>query len=115
MEPVPVTGLAANFSPMLRMAPPPLGNDMEGGANGEAPASPPPPSELVPRWDAGMDCFESSRPAIEFSLAMRSTVYVIRVTAYTKFSESEDHGAHLRIKGELIEDANRFTFLQEMS
>ena len=26
IEPVPVTGLAANFSPMLRMAPPPLGN-----------------------------------------------------------------------------------------
>ena len=32
MEPVPVTGLAANFSPMPRMAPPPLGNEMEGAA-----------------------------------------------------------------------------------
>jgi hypothetical protein len=27
---VPVTGLAANFSPMPRMAPPPLGSDIEG-------------------------------------------------------------------------------------
>src|SRR3990170_3296779 len=32
MEPVPVTGLAANFSPMPRMAPPPLGREMEGAA-----------------------------------------------------------------------------------
>src|SRR5438477_11463497 len=31
MEPVPVTGLAANFSPMPRIAPPPLGRDIEGG------------------------------------------------------------------------------------
>src|SRR6266699_6980111 len=31
MEPVPVTGLAANFSPMPRIAPPPLGRDMDGG------------------------------------------------------------------------------------
>src|SRR5829696_6226057 len=30
-EPVPVTGLAENFSPIPRMAPPPLGNDMVGG------------------------------------------------------------------------------------
>ncbi len=29
-EPVPVTGLAANFSPMPWMAPPPLGNEMDG-------------------------------------------------------------------------------------
>src|SRR6266702_5962875 len=31
MEPVPVTGLAANFSPMPRMAPPPFGSE-RGGA-----------------------------------------------------------------------------------
>ena len=31
MEPVPVTGLAANFSPMPRIAPPPLGSAMAGG------------------------------------------------------------------------------------
>src|SRR5215207_9693576 len=30
MEPVPVTGLAANFSPMPRIAPPPLGKEIEG-------------------------------------------------------------------------------------
>src|SRR5258708_11174256 len=29
-DPVPVTGLAANFSPMPRMAPPPLGSEREG-------------------------------------------------------------------------------------
>ncbi len=31
MEPVPVTGFAANFSPMPRMDPPPLGIEMAGG------------------------------------------------------------------------------------
>ena len=31
IEPVPVTGLAANFSPMPRIAPPPLGNEIAGG------------------------------------------------------------------------------------
>lgn len=30
IEPVPVTGFAANFSPMPRMAPPPLGRFMDG-------------------------------------------------------------------------------------
>src|SRR6266480_7027838 len=30
MEPVPVTGLAANFSPMPRIAPPPLGKEIVG-------------------------------------------------------------------------------------
>lgn len=30
MEPVPVMGFAANFSPMPRMAPPPLGKEIEG-------------------------------------------------------------------------------------
>src|SRR5215204_3511563 len=30
IEPVPVTGLAENFSPMPRMAPPPLGSDIAG-------------------------------------------------------------------------------------
>src|SRR5437588_7148875 len=37
MDPVPVTGLAANFSPMPRMAPPPLGRDIEGGEPGAFP------------------------------------------------------------------------------
>lgn len=32
MEPVPVTGLAANFSPMPRMALPPLESEMAGVA-----------------------------------------------------------------------------------
>src|SRR5258706_13125925 len=32
MDPVPVTGLAANFSPMPLIAPPPLGNEIAGGA-----------------------------------------------------------------------------------
>jgi len=31
MDPVPVTGLAANFSPVPRMAPPPFGRDNVGG------------------------------------------------------------------------------------
>ena len=31
MEPVLVTGLAANFSPMPRMAPPPFGSAIDGG------------------------------------------------------------------------------------
>ena len=31
-DPVPVTGLAANFSPMPRMAPPPLGSDILGAS-----------------------------------------------------------------------------------
>jgi hypothetical protein len=30
MEPVPVTGLAVNFSPIPRIAPPPLGKEMDG-------------------------------------------------------------------------------------
>jgi hypothetical protein len=30
IEPVPVTGFAANFSPMPRIAPPPFGNWMDG-------------------------------------------------------------------------------------
>ena len=29
-DPVPVTGLAANFSPIPRIAPPPLGSDIGG-------------------------------------------------------------------------------------
>src|SRR5215468_12036535 len=32
IEPLPVTGLAANFSPMPRIAPPPLGRDIDGAA-----------------------------------------------------------------------------------
>ena len=38
IEPVPVTGLAVNFSPMPRIAPPPLGSEMEGAAKGEGPS-----------------------------------------------------------------------------
>jgi hypothetical protein len=34
-EPVPVTGFAVNFSPMLRMAPPPLGAVICGAKNAE--------------------------------------------------------------------------------
>ena len=34
IEPVPVTGFAANFSPMPRIAPPPLGREILGAANG---------------------------------------------------------------------------------
>lgn len=30
-EPVPVTGFAENFSPIPRIAPPPLGNEIAGG------------------------------------------------------------------------------------
>ena len=41
-EPVPLTGLAANFSPMPRMAPPPLGSSTRGDAiaNERLPPSP---------------------------------------------------------------------------
>ena len=39
IEPVPVTGLAANFSPMPRIAPPPLGREIEGA---DTPFSPSP-------------------------------------------------------------------------
>src|ERR1700733_782731 len=35
-EPVPVDGLAENFSSMPRIAPPPLGKPICGGVNGEA-------------------------------------------------------------------------------
>jgi hypothetical protein len=35
IDPVPVTGLAANFSPMLRIAPPPFGRLIAGGAGAE--------------------------------------------------------------------------------
>src|SRR5690348_11420087 len=34
IDPVPVTGLAANFSPMPRIAPPPFGSDTAGGCGG---------------------------------------------------------------------------------
>src|SRR4051812_36618242 len=37
IEPVPLTGLAANFSPMPRMAPPPLGKTIAGAEIGKAP------------------------------------------------------------------------------
>lgn len=34
-DPVPVRALVENFSPMPRMAPPPFGSEICGGANGE--------------------------------------------------------------------------------
>src|SRR3954447_4891594 len=34
IDPVPVTGLAANFSPIPRMAPPPVGGAIDGGLTG---------------------------------------------------------------------------------
>ena len=34
IDPVPVTGLAANFSPIPRIAPPPLGKEIEGTDHG---------------------------------------------------------------------------------
>jgi hypothetical protein len=37
--PDPVTGFVANFSPMPRIAPPPLGREIEGAANAERPPS----------------------------------------------------------------------------
>ena|SRR5438876_879203 len=40
IEPVPVTGFAANFSPIPRIAPPPLGSEMVGGVNGVRSAAP---------------------------------------------------------------------------
>jgi hypothetical protein len=40
IDPVPVTGFAPNFSPIPRMAPPPFGSEMVGGAgDGEGPPS----------------------------------------------------------------------------
>jgi hypothetical protein len=42
IEPVPVTGLAANFSPMPRIAPPPLGKEIDGAENCEPLAVKPP-------------------------------------------------------------------------
>jgi hypothetical protein len=36
IDPVPVTGLAANFSPIPLIAPPPLGRDIAGGAGAPA-------------------------------------------------------------------------------
>src|SRR6266851_6732988 len=49
-EPVPVTGLAENFSSTPRIAPPPLGRFICGGVNGEASALEPfpPISPVVP-------------------------------------------------------------------
>jgi hypothetical protein len=37
IEPVPVTGLAANFSPMPRTAPPPLGSEIAGADGPDGP------------------------------------------------------------------------------
>jgi hypothetical protein len=46
-EAEPVAGLALNFSPVLRMAPPPLGSDKEGGAGGVAVLCAPSPTGLL--------------------------------------------------------------------
>ena len=53
IEPVPVTGLAANFSPMPRMAPPPLGSDTVGAETRNA-------SDALP--SAGAREFRSAEP-----------------------------------------------------
>lgn len=46
MDPVPVAGLTENFSPIPRMAPPPLGTEMEGGVNGPSLCSESPVLEM---------------------------------------------------------------------
>src|SRR5688500_13829090 len=51
-EPVPVTGLAANFSPIPRTAPPPFGREMAGGRPTPEPAPPGPELLLVSGPDA---------------------------------------------------------------
>src|SRR5436190_702190 len=53
IEPVPVTGLAANFSPMPRMAPPPVGSDTVGAETRNA-------SDALP--SAGAREFRSAEP-----------------------------------------------------
>src|SRR5262245_42983850 len=45
IEPVPVTGLAANFSPMSRIAPPPFGSE---GTGATGPLGLAAPSDLAP-------------------------------------------------------------------
>src|SRR5689334_3906357 len=57
IEPVPVTGLAANFSPMPRMAPPPLGKTI-AGAEVEKASCPGPDR-------ADSDCIEPRLSAME--------------------------------------------------
>src|ERR1700730_10852640 len=58
MEPVPLAGLAANFSPMPRMAPPPLGNEICGAVNGAV-------SGLAPlRSVRAMSCFSATQPSL---------------------------------------------------
>jgi hypothetical protein len=44
IAPVPVAGPAENFSPIPRIAPPPLGNEIDGTDTGPAEAAPPPAS-----------------------------------------------------------------------
>src|SRR5262249_1706454 len=47
IDPVPVTGLAANVSPIPRTAPPPLGKEIDGGVNGRS--APPRSGSFWPR------------------------------------------------------------------
>ena len=54
IEPVPVTGLAANFSPMPRMAPPPLGSVIEGAAAKEPAFGVSTDSAGFAGWDKGI-------------------------------------------------------------
>src|SRR5215212_2780405 len=60
-EPVPVTGLAENFSPIPLMAPPPLGSDMAGGDERVSAA---PPWALFPPAPAGHCVPGGKRPAM---------------------------------------------------
>src|SRR5215207_9410800 len=54
-DPVPVTGLAENFSPIPRIAPPPLGSDMGGRAELPSPTACGAPA-LSPRCPDGGIC-----------------------------------------------------------
>src|SRR5215208_5558801 len=55
-DPVPVTGLAANFSPMPRIAPPPFGNATTGGAWNDPPSAPGPLRPVDPTAALPGDC-----------------------------------------------------------
>src|SRR4051794_12945375 len=72
MDPVPVTGLAANFSPIPRMAPPPFGRLMAGGEIWEGwplDEGVPPESRLGP--DASLFCMVTTDLETGFALSRR--------------------------------------------
>jgi len=58
-EPVPITGLAVNFSPIPRIAPPPFGKEMDGGAVNPEPLDCDVPGD--DRWSVslGVSCIEA--------------------------------------------------------